>query len=126
MAEYQSSSEAPLSACTSCTKCSAHAGSHLALIVATCGHAVSERENGRCTRSVDVGLRREADDAFRLLRLALSRRDADSGHNFASEMWLDFLCLVKGSGCAFARHANTNARTRARTHTHVNAHLHGV
>jgi hypothetical protein len=53
--------------------------------------------------NIYMGLRREADDAFRLLRLAQSRRDADSGHNFASEMWLDFWCLVKGSGCAFAR-----------------------
>ena len=91
MAESRSSSEAPLSACTSCTKYAAHAGSHFALLGATCGQA-SERENGRCRRSVDVGSRREADAAFRLLRLAQSRRDVACGHNFAREICLNFVC----------------------------------
>ena len=97
MAESRSSSEAPLSACTSCTKYAAHAGSHFALLGATCGQA-SERENGRCRRSVDVGSRREADAAFRLLRLAQSRRDVACGHNFAREICLNFVCHGKRPG----------------------------
>ena len=98
MAEFRSSSEAPLSACTSCTKCAAHAGSHFALLGATCGHARSERENCRCRRSVDVGLRREADEAFRLFRFALSIRDAACRCNFAHEICLNFVCQGKRPG----------------------------
>ena len=136
MAESQSSSEAPLSACTSFTKCAARAGSHFALLGGTwrSGCARSKGENDRCRRSVDVGLRREADEAFRLLRLARSRRDTACGQNFAREMCLDFF-LVMRPGCAYARNTlparrvagartRTHARTHARTHTHIYSHTH--